>query len=177
MKNILILLIVISLTSCLGTKKVTDKQAVTTTIEKVTTKTDSSSNTNTNQAIKDRIIINVPKADDENTTKMVNAVLSQLNTSKVSGNNSYTSTYDNETRQLIIDFIIAATQNKQTVKSTDTNSEQTFEKTVSENTKKVVKMIPWWIWLLVVIWFFPQILSRVMMIISPIKLLLTKQKR
>jgi hypothetical protein len=163
----LFIIFLILFTSCLGTKKVTDKEAVTTKTEKTTTKTDSTSKVDTNLGINDRIVVNVPQANDENTTKLVDAILSQLNTSKSSGGNSYTSSYDKETRKLVIDFIIASTQNKETRSAVKTDTEQTFEQTVTENTKKVVKMIPWWLWLIVGVWFLPQIINRVKLILVP----------
>ena len=155
-------------TSCLGVKKSLEEKSNTRETEKVETIKDSSSSVETNKAIEDRVIINVPKSDNKEVTVMFERLMQQLNTSKSSGTNSYNMRYDAETRQLLLDFMVGQTQNKELATNSDVKTESTFEEMVETNTKKVVRMIPWWIWLVLGIWFLPQIITRVAMITNPL---------
>ena len=158
-KYIIILLILCS--SCLGSKKVAEKSTATNTKEVTSIKNDSISSVATNREIKDRIIVNVPEASNEETKKLLDAVLKQLNTSKSSGTNSYVSTYDEETRRLVIDYIIGQTQDKETNSKKEETSEKTFEQQTDEYISKKISTIPWWVYVIVFLYFLKPILNIV----------------
>lgn len=154
MKKLLIIsTLFILLFSCGTLKKTSEKTSTTKQTELTEVKTDSTSEIDTNKEIKDRIVISVPEANDENTTKLVDAILNQLNTSKTSGTNSYNSRYDEETRQLVIDFIVAQTQSKITATTSDSKTEKTFEQQTDEYIEKKIKSIPIWVWVLLLFVF------------------------
>lgn len=170
----LYVLIILS-SSCLSSKKVSDKNSETKEKESTSVIGQTTEEVKTNGEIKDRIIINVPESDNKELLAMFDSAMKQMNTSKISGTNSYTSRYDEETRQLVIDFIIAQTQDKIKDSSVDTKSEKSFEQQTDEYFSSKISNIPWWFWLILFLWFLPQIISRVKLIISPVQLLLNKQ--
>lgn len=138
---------------CLSSKKISEKTTTTKEIEKIEVKTDSVSSKEINQEIRDRIVINVPETDNEEVLKMFDMLLMQMNTSKSSGSNSYSSRYDKDTRQLVIDFIVAQTENTKTSVSSDVNTEKSFERNTDEYIYKKITTIPWWGWALLAYFF------------------------
>jgi hypothetical protein len=142
----LLFFMILCTTSCLGSKKVTEKSSETT--EKTEVTQDSTTKIDTSGEIKDTIIVNVPETDNEEVRLMFETMLRQLNTSKSSGSNSYTSRYDKETNQLMIEYIIGQTQNKEVSSEKDTKIEKSFEESIDEYVKKFV--IPWWMYAIVV---------------------------
>lgn len=168
MKKLLIILLIIC-SSCTGYKKIANKKSTTNTVEKSEVKKDSASNTTTNQEIKDRIIVNVPEANNKETKRLLDAVLKQLNTSKISGTNSYTSKYDEETRELVIDFIIGQTQNKETSTNKEQSSEKSFEQKTDEYIYKKIVAIPWWVYVIAFLYFLKPILNFVSMFFPQIR--------
>lgn len=148
MKKIIFVLVVVLFSSCLGAKKIIEKSKETAKSEKNEVKKDSSNVKEKNGAIKDRIVVNVPKTDNKEVMQMFNNLLSQLNTSKSSGTNSYRSRYDKEKDQLIIDFVVAATENLKVITNTESKEEKTFEQKTNEYYKKVITTMPWYLWVL-----------------------------
>lgn len=154
MKTKLIILIAtaVLLTGCSAFKtsreSKTTKQTETTAFKK-----DSSNVVEVSKPIKDRVVINVPKSDNEAVHKEMVEILKQLNTSKTSGSNSYVSRYDAETNRLIVEYLIGQTQNQQTTTTTDSQSIKSFEQQTDEYVKKKVKAIPWWVYAVAVFFF------------------------
>lgn len=146
-------LLLLLFSSCGTQKKIQTTEKTTT--SKVETSTDKNNKVETSEEIKDRIIVNVPESSNEATMKMVDAVLKQLNTSKVSGNNSYASKYNEETRQLVIDYIVGETQNKTNETVSNTKTELTFDQQVDSYIKK--KVIPWWMYAIAIFLLWPHI--------------------
>jgi hypothetical protein len=171
---IVYIFLVISLVSCLGTKKIAEKKSVTKIENSAKKESDSSSVIEKNNAISDRIEINLPKTDNDDLLKLFNAAMSQLNTSKSSGSNSYTSRYDAELMKWIIDFKIGETANKQTDVKNNSENNSFKEITIEETFKKVISKIPWWAYVVAFIWFLPTIIQKVMFFISPVKSIITK---
>lgn len=169
MKRLLLILTLVLFCSCLGSKKVAEKSSETKSTEKTEVKKDSSSTTTINEGIKDRVVINVPEADNEATMKSLDAILKLLNTSKTSGSNSYHLKYDEQMKQLILDVVVAATQNKETVTNSDTNTETSFEQRTDEYIKKKITAIPWWVYLVAVIIFIRPILNFLAMFFPGLK--------
>lgn len=152
-KLIYIIFLAILLTSCLGSKKIFDKNKVTTQTESSEVTKDSTSESKKNLGIKDTLIVNVPKSDNKEVMAMFEVLMKQLNTSKSSGSNSYSSKYDAEKDQLIIEFMVAATENIKTISNSDTKTEKSFEEQTDEYVSKKITALPWWayvigIWLL-----------------------------
>lgn len=167
MKKLLIILCVfISFSSC-SVFKETKKNTSTTQKETSSSVKDSISNKETSLPINDRVVINVPKTDNEELKEMFKLFAQQFNTSKSSGSNSYTSRYDEEKNQVIIDFVVAATEKLQTISNKETTSEKSFEQQTDEYIEKKIKRIPWWVWALTAFWFLPSILQRLNLILNP----------
>lgn len=173
MKKVLPIIVLLIFTSCLGTKKVINKEHSLKQTEKVSSKNDSISKTKTeiNKEIKDKLIIDVGDSGSDDCNDKIDEILSKLNTSKSSGGNSYKSRYDKETRQLLVDFIVSQTESKQI--TTDTNSEfvsdKTFEETTKETVKRVIKIIPWWLWIIIAFILRKQIISLISIFFPAIK--------
>ena len=147
-KLIYIIFITFMLTSCLGTKKIFDKNTNTKSTETTETIKDSTSNKITSLPIKDKLVINVPKSDNKEVMAMFEVLMKQLNTSKSSGSNSYVSRYDSENNRLIIEYLIASTQNSKTVVNNDSKIEKSFEEQTDEYVSKKITALPWWAYLI-----------------------------
>jgi hypothetical protein len=164
-------LIILLLQSCnvakrtIAENKITQKETLTSTIT-----TDSTQTTTISKPIQDRVIINVPPADNEATKRMVDAVLKQLNTSKISGQNYYASRYDAETRQLIVDFMIAQTKNQNTSTSKAQNTATTFEEQTDTYIKKKVTSLPWWFFAIIIFLFRKQLFGFILDIFPQLNL-------
>lgn len=171
---IIIAILFLLFSSCLGSKKTTEKTSNTKIENSSKTEKDSSVVKEKNNAIEDRITINVPKTDNKELMEMFNNAMRQLNTSKTSGTNSYTSVFDEELMKWIIEFKIGETINKDT--NVNNNSEtKNSEKIITEETfKKTVSQIPWWGWAILIIWLLPSIIEKIMFFINPIKSIITK---
>lgn len=168
---ILIGLLVVSCFSCSSFKE-SSKNSVTKEKQSSVLVKDSTAKIETSLPIKDNIVINVPRSEDEALNKALDAILSNLNTSKTSGNNSYRSTYDAENQRLLIEFLIGQTQNKEVATAVDSKTEISFEQQTDEYFKKKMKALPWWIYLIAFIYFLPIILDRLKLIFSPVLSLL-----
>lgn len=168
----------------LGKKKSTEKETTSKIVENNDTKSDSirDSIIEMNKAINDNLKIAVQevKTDDqlfnEKCTEILDDILSKINVQKSSGGNNYKAFYDLEKRIFELQIQIAETQNKEV--TTDTNKESISEKSTEENiretSKTVIKMIPLWLWVILGLWFLPQIIDRVTLIINPLKGIISK---
>jgi len=150
-----IFILIFCLSSCLGTKKTTEKKFQSISTEKVSKSIDSTNNTTVNKQISDKITVEVPVSDPIVDAK-IDEILRKLNVEKSSGDNKYKIYYDKKLRELRAEFIVGETRNKETKTSNEVVSEKAFEQTVTENTKKVIKIIPWYLWL-VLIWLTRKI--------------------
>lgn len=156
------------LTSCLGTKSVSEKTADTKSVEKTKIKNDSVSSETVNKGINDQIIVEVPVSDPAIDAK-INEVLRKLNTQKSSGDNSYKLYFDEELRQIRAEFEVAETRNKEVATNSQASTEKTFEQTITENTKKVIRMIPWWGWVIIAFLLRKQIIGIIAIFIPQVK--------
>ena len=151
--------------SCTTLKKVSDKKTtfkqtseiVKDTIEKV----------ETNKAIKDNIVINVPETDNTEVMRMFNEMMNKMNTSKSSGSNSYKSTWDKENMQWLIEFVVGQTQNKELETNSDITTDKSFEQEVDEYIKKIV--VPWWMYLISAFLLWPYVERILFPVIAFIK--------
>ena len=149
MKKLLVLLLAISLTSCLGTRKVTETSTEKTTTEVSETTKDSVSTVKVNKAIDDKISTKIEATDDPYLDERIDEILQKLNTTKTSGGNAYNLYFNKKTRELIAELKIAQTADSTLVTNTEIKEEKTTEEVASEYISKTIKIIPWWAWLIV----------------------------
>ena len=173
-KSLIIFFISFLLVGCLSTKKTTEKNKETTSVEKSEIKKDSSTFVNTNKAIKDNISTQVQPTGDPVLDAKIDAILMSLNSQKSSGDNSYKFYYDNQLRQLRAEFEIAKTKDSISVKSTDLKSEKSFTEQTDEYIEKKIRAIPWYVILFAILWFLPQIINKLKLIIMPIRGIVSK---
>ena len=180
MKKIAFILIFISLNSCLGVRKIVEKKTISKEIEKTDLKTDSVNLLVKNNPINDKIDISVPesKTPDLDFNKAVNdrvdEILSKLNTSKTSGDNSYKLYYNLLKRQLNFEANIGETLNEKTNVSSEKTSEKSFEQQTDEYISKKVSRIPWWLYVIAAVWFGPIIVNKIKFFTDPLAMLLKK---
>lgn len=151
---------------CLGTKKVTEKTNDTKSIEKVEKSSDSVKKETVNKGISDAVTVEIPVSDPMVDAK-IDEILRKLNTSKSSGDNSYRLYYDEQLRELRAEFEVGETKSSEIATNTQSNTEKSFEQTVTENTKKVIRMVPWWAWVIAFFLFFRQIMNIVGIVYPP----------
>jgi hypothetical protein len=173
-------LLVLTIWSCRSVKTVSETNKETKTTEKKEIKKDSVNTTVINKPINDVFTIPVVKSNTNNKAKdsIINAkvdeILSKLNTTKKSGNNSYKLYYDLDKRFVELQALIGETKDTNTETNTEQTTEKTFEEKTDEYISKKIRSIPWWFYALVIFWFFPQILARVQTVINPISSFLKK---
>lgn len=165
-KKHLNLLLIFLLIGCSSIKKTIDKSTITKKTNTSEITKDSTNVVEISEEIKDQITTVIPKTNtsdkvfNKKVDQEVDRVLSKLNTKKVSGSNSYVSKYDEETRQLEVDFIVAQSENKLTNTNNSKVSDSIFEQETDEYFSKKVKQIPWWFFGLIIFWFLPQIIPK-----------------
>ena len=181
MKKILFIVLLASgICSCRSVKTVSETNKETNKTEKKEVKKDSINTTVINKSINDALTIPVVKSNTNNKVKdsiinsKVDEILSRLNTTKKSGNNSYKLFYNLEKRFLELQASIGETKDTNTDTKIEETTEKTFEEKTDEYFSKKVRSIPWWLYALVVFWFFPQILARVQAVINPISTIFKK---
>lgn len=155
------------LTGCLGTKKTTS--STTKEIEKTTKEVskDSVAKTIINAAIKDELTAGVSQSDTGNKSldsivnSKVDEILNKLNTTKKSGGNSYKLYYDDVLRAVKAEFELAATKNEETKVKNQETTDTEKSLTIEEKTKKIIRTLPWWVWVALVVYLLPKILNIV----------------
>jgi PBP1b-binding outer membrane lipoprotein LpoB len=168
MKKLIFILSILILTGCMGAKQVAEKTTEKVTTEKSEVKKDSATTIAVNQPISDKLTTQVPSSNNEEIDKKMDEILEKLNTTKSSGGNSYKFYYDKLKREIIAEFEIAQTEDKETIVDTEKTKEVTTSEIIDEYIKKKVTTIPWWIWVIVIYllrhqifgglsFFFPQL--------------------
>ena len=154
-KYIYILILFIFIQSCLGSKKTTEKKYKSISTENVLKSNDTTSKEIVSKSIKDEIIVEVPVSDPMTNAK-IDEILRKLNTQKKSGNNNYKLYYDSKLRELRAELYVGETRDKVLETNNKVVNEKTFEQEISENSKKIIRIIPWYIWL-AIIWLTRKI--------------------
>ncbi len=149
----------------LGSKKVTETNKETSLIEKTEIKKDSFKTEIVSKRIDDAITIEVPVSDPEIDAK-IDEILSKLNMSKSSGDNSYRFYYDSKLRELRAEFEIGETKDSEIIKSEETISEKSLTEKTEEYISKKIKTLPWWIWL-IGIWLIRKHIINIIGIFVP----------
>lgn len=168
LKNFSVVLLILFFLSCLGTKKITEKKQTKTLTEKTLSVSDSTKITQTNRKIDDVVTVTVPVSDPKLDAK-IDEILSKINTSKTSGTNNYTLSYDRLKRQIIAELSIGETT--ETNKSTNNSfvSTKKDEERVIETSKKIISVIPWWGWLILIFLIRKQIISIIAIFIPGVR--------
>jgi len=157
MKNLLIIFISVFLIGCLGSKTVSESTIKTKEVDKSEKVKDSISTKDTNKAIDDKIVTPVPKTGNAEMDARFDALLSAMNTSKTSGDNSYKRYYDENTRQLIEEFKIGETTSEKIDVNESEKVEKTFEEQQNEYFKKKITTMPWYLWVALFVFLWPTI--------------------
>ena len=175
MKKIILILTLVIFTSCASTKKSTYKSDKTHT-EFSEVNRDSTNVKEISKAINDNVSVSL-----RTNNKVVDSIIKQrlkgFVSSKTSGSNSYSAKFDYDKMVLDIASIIGETENNTTNTTLDTKTEKTVSETTDEYIKEVKKRIPFWIYIVAVIWFLPNILEKIQMIINPLSILLRGFKK
>lgn len=170
-RNIFIIAIILAVcflaSSCGVSKKIeSEKTSVTTQIEKTETVKEDVTDVKISQAIDDSVTTQVQATGDPVLDAKIDAILAGLSTQKSSGSNSYKFYYDEKLRQLRAEFAIGQTKDSIVVSLESSVIEKTFEEQITESYKKVVKMIPWWVYGIVIFLYRKQIFGFVINIVG-----------
>ena len=84
--------------------------------------------------------------------------------------------FDANALALKIASFVGETQNTNTATNNETKIEKTDEERIVEISKKVYKMIPWWIWVVAIVWFLPVIIDRLSFLIGPLAPFIQRRK-
>ena len=130
-----------------------------------------------NKAINDnlKIAIDEVRTTDEEFNKKCSAeidrILSQINVEKSSGENNYQLYYDLERQVLELKLQIAETENrKEVINTNNTETKSSSNESILEKeSKKVIKIIPWWVWV-ILIWIMRRhIIDLIALIFSGVR--------
>ena len=167
MKNLFYIVILIIFTGCLGSKTTAEKSSEIKEVDKSEITNDKTSETEVNKAIDDQVTTKVVDSGDPLLDAKIDAILSSLNTSKSSGDNSYKWYYDEKLRELRAEFQIGETESKAEAEITETIVEKSFEQKQDEYFKKKITALPWWAYIILIVLAWPYIKPLVMMILGP----------
>lgn len=143
------IVIVLLLSSCLGTKFIKDATRI-----------------SNNKEQEETTIYRTPGLKQRNVIELPGNLASEIadfNRTMTSQNGKAKASVRKKGAKIYIENIIPGNTDTTTV------SNRTFEETTTENTKKVIRLIPWWIWLLLVVFFLPRIVEVVSLIAKPFK--------
>ena len=145
-------LIVLLLVSCLGSKKVVTTTSDSTTVDETTTTVD------TTPALTQSDVFDLPPSLANEVSDFSRTITSQNGKSKASVRKQGTKIY--------IENIIPGSSDATTV------DRQVTEQTIVSETKRVIKMLPWWVWLVLFVFLLPRILEIIQIFVNPLKTLL-----
>lgn len=175
--RLVVILIVCSfLGSCLGAKSTSEKNSTTKQSDKTEISSDKKSETNTNKAIDDKF--NIPlRSNDENVNKAIREAFRDFGYNKQSGSNATQMIFDPDAMAFKIANYIGQTQDKTETSSKDTKIEKSFEQTTDEYFSKKIALIPWWVYVIAVLYFVPKLIDGVSAIYNPLAVVVSKIKR
>jgi hypothetical protein len=174
---VIYILVTATLFGCLGSKKVSEKSVEKTTVETTAIKKDSTALTVVNKPIADKVSLPVPLAKstdssfDSAVNDKVDQILSKLNTTKSSGDNSYTLYYDLLSRQLNFEAAIGETVNQSTTSDSKLIKNKSTAEEVDSYVSKKVNQLPWYVWVIAAIILLNQILSFGQKLSNPLSML------
>lgn len=175
MKNVFYLVILLCLSSCLGTKEVSNKNTSTAQSDKSEINTDKKTETNTNKAIDDKF--NIPlRSNDENVNQAIRDAFRDFGYNKQSGSNSTQMVFDPDAMAFKIANYIGETQDKNEASVKDSKVERSFEQTTDEYFSKKIALIPWWLYAIGILYFAPKVIEGVTSIYNPVAGVIKKIK-
>lgn len=174
MKKIILLFIcVISLASCRSVKRVTEKSSASKAVEKTETVKDSTNVTKISEAISDDVAVSL-RTNNKQLDSIIKERLKGFSTSKQSGNNSYSASFDYDKMALIVKGIVGASIESNTATNNDTKTEKSFTAQTDEYFSEKIKRIPIWVYILIGLYFLPKILAGVTAVINPVQSIIVK---
>lgn len=187
MKKIIFLIFLFFIfNSCSTFKSVFKKESKSELIESTLEKKDSVKNKLVNQAINDIAAIKIPTSNSNDSivnllvNKKVDEILSTIDISKTSGDNSYRVWWDNVDRRIRVWVKVGKTES---IETNTNSSKSTYKSLLNEVKTEWTKVkIPWWIYAVIIFFFrktifsvfrfiFPQLLA-----VNSLKELFTKKK-
>lgn len=163
-----ILILSFLMVSCVGQKKVSTQKQTEKQTNKVLVRKDSVKIIDRSLAINDKISLSL-KTNDKKIDSIIRLRLKNFYTSKTSGNNRYTAKFDYEKLALEIAAVLNETVSKNVEKNTEKKTDKNTKVTTEEYLYRKLKVVPWWFWVVLAVVFLPQILSRLELIINPLK--------
>lgn len=158
MKKLFILLFVATMaSSCLGTKSTAEKSTSVTESSSQSESLDKKETKEISKAISDELGVQVPDSDtgnqdlDNRVNEKVDQILQSLNSYKKSGDNSYRLYYDQQLRQLRALIEVGQTEKTSTSEVSQSESSTSLEKETESEIRKVVRTLPWWVWVIAVL--------------------------
>ncbi len=167
MKKLILFGLVLMMASCLGTKKVLETKAISKENLKTEIVSDSASHVTINKAIDDKIATKIPETGDTAMDERIDEILAKINTSKSSGGNAYKLYYDKKTRELVAELKIGATKDSISTASSSLIVEKTTEELITEYSKTIKNMIPWWLYVVAAFFLLPHVV-KVLGIFNPV---------
>lgn len=161
MKNFFIYILIFSsffLVSCLGTKTVVENSEKIKQSEKVEISTDTIQKETVNRAIDDEFLLSL-RTSDSITNEVIRKALEGFEAQKSSGSNTSSIYFDYERLAFVLRNTVGETKDTELSTSKEEKTEKSTEVLIKEYTKKVVKMIPWWVWAVVAFIALPHILK------------------
>jgi hypothetical protein len=168
MKKFILLLAVLLMTGCMGTKSVSDKSTVTKSLRNTDTKHDTQKETKINKGINAQSGISLKTGDSLVNTRIREA-MRNYNYSNQSGSNSTNVKFDEASMALLIANIVGETSDTKETDTKTTIKEKTFEQQTDEYLSKKMVAIPWWLWAIGVMMFLPKAIDLAVAIIHPFR--------
>lgn len=175
-KLIILLLCVVSFASCRSVKRTAEKTTTTSAVEKTDTKTDSVNVTKISEEIDEKVSLSL-RTNNKVVDSILRTRLKGFETAKKSGGNSFAARFDYDKIALIVDAAVAESINTKTDVVKDTTSEKSFTEQTDEYISKKIRSIPIWVYIVLGLYFLPNIIAKVQGIINPVQTLFRKWPR
>lgn len=169
------LLFLLSLASCSTLKKEVENKE-TNRVENNSLNTESTEKTEKNRAIDDKIVVNV-KTPDEAINSAIRNAFKDFSYSKESGTNSTNMTFDPDLMAFRIANYIGETQDKQTSSLVEKSKELSIEERADRYIEKRLKSLPWWVYVIGVIYFGPKLMTGIGSILNPLGLVISRFRK
>lgn len=161
---------IIMLSSCAG-KKVISEEKESIKVEKTSSSTkDTASKVEVSKKIDNEYTIPL-RTSDSLVNLRIREALKNYSAGTKSGGNSFSIKFDEESLMLKIQAIVDESKKEELVVISDSKETEAIEVVSEKNVKKVLKIIPWWIYAIVVWMLRKQIFSTISTFYPPLKLL------
>lgn len=172
MKNIIFLLsIILILGSCRTVKTVSDKSKVSESVETKETKKDSTNITKISEQIKENVSLSL-RTNNKVVDSIIRQRLKGFQSSKKSGGNSYSAKFNYDKMVLDIKAEVAESISSNLTTNSEATSTKTFEEKTDEYFSKKISRMPFYVWILLGLYFLPKILAGITAIINPVQTLI-----